>query len=117
MKMVHVTIQTAEFDEEVRFYREHVGLKIIRDMRSAGRNMVFLANNEGETNIEIIENKDAADSGSPDISIGFRIEDIEKKREEMSVCGYEPTPVVSPSPEVNFFFVKDPAGVNVQFIV
>ena len=43
MKIAHVTIQTDKFDEEVRFYEEQTELKVQRDMRPAGRNMVFLA--------------------------------------------------------------------------
>lgn len=61
MKMLHVTIQTLKFEEEMNFFLNHVGLKIERDMRPMGRNMVFLAN-------------------------------------------------------VKFFFLKDPAGVTIQFM-
>ncbi|MGN0704864.1 MAG: VOC family protein, partial [Lentihominibacter sp.] len=64
MKLVHVTIQTASFEDEIRFYQEHAGLKIVSDMRNAGRNMVFLSNEDNETSIEIIENKDAHNSGN-----------------------------------------------------
>ena len=42
MKMLHVTVQTARFEEEIAFYRDIVGLTIRRDARP-GRNMVFLS--------------------------------------------------------------------------
>ncbi|MDO4486505.1 MAG: VOC family protein [Bacillota bacterium] len=116
MKMVHVTVQTACFEEEIGFYQEHAGLKIVRDMRSAGRNMVFLANGDGETNIEIIENKEADNSGNPNLSVGFCTEDVDKKREKLIECGFDVTPIIAPAPDVKFFFVTDPAGVKVQFI-
>ena len=35
------------------------------------------------------------------------------KREELIAMGLEATPMISPNPQVRFFFVKDPAGVNV----
>ena len=41
---------------------------------------------------------------------------MEAKREEMIAAGFEVTPMITPMPNVKFFFVKDPAGVNVQFI-
>ncbi len=116
MKIAHVTIQTDKFDEEVRFYEEQTELKVQRDMRPASRNMVFLADAAGDTCIEIIENKDAADSGNPNFSIGFHTDDVAGKREALAAAGYDVTPMITPMPDVKFFFVKDPAGVTVQFI-
>ena len=116
MKLVHVTIQTASFEDEIRFYQEHAGLKIVRDMRNSGRNMVFLSNEDNETSIEIIENKDAHNSGNTYLSVGFSTENVENKREELIACGYTVTPIIKPAPDVEFFFTDDPAGVKVQFI-
>lgn len=116
MKMLHVTIRTEKFEEELKFYEEVVGLTVANDMRPMGRNMVFLSNGEGETQIEIIETPEAADAGNEFLSVGFLTEDVESKRKELVAAGYEATPMVSPAPQVKFFFVKDPAGVNVQFM-
>ena len=116
MKMLHVTIQTNRFDDEVNFYQEIIGLKMIRDMRPMGRNMVFLANAEGETAIEIIEAADASDAGNKYLSIGFKTDDVFAKREELTGKGIPATPMISPMPQVNFFFVTDPAGVRIQFM-
>ena len=115
MKMLHVTIQTKFFQEEMDFFLKHVGLKIDRDMRPFGRNMVFLNNGEGETCIEIIEN-DKEDAGNPNLSVGFLTENLEKKREELISDGFVPTPMITPAPNVKFFFVTDPAGVKIQFM-
>lgn len=116
MKMLHVTIQTNKFEEEIRFYREIVGLEITGDMRAHGRNLVFLSGGEGQTAIEIIENPDVENAGGAGLSIGFKTEDVDKKREELTAKGLEVGPIISPVPNVRFFFVKDPAGVTVQFI-
>ena len=116
MKMLHVTIRTSRFDEELAFYRDIAGLAVTRDMRPMGRQMVFLANAPGETEIEIIGTPGAGDAGNQYLSIGFRTDDVFQKREELAAKGLEPTPMVSPAPGVNFFFVKDPAGVTVQFM-
>jgi len=116
MKMLHVTIQTQKFEEEMNFFLNHVGLKIERDMRPMGRNMVFLANATGETEIEIIEKSEAENSGNENISIGFMTEDVEVKREELIADGYEVTQMISPMANVKFFFLKDPAGVTIQFM-
>lgn len=115
MKFLHVTVQTVKFEEEIEFYQKEAGLTIQRDMRPV-RDLVFLANAAGETCVEIIRNPEADNSGNRNLSIGFRVDDVEKKREEMIAAGYEATPIISPSPDVKFFFVDDPAGLSVQFI-
>ena len=40
-----------------------VGLKIVRDLREKGRGIVFLADSEGDTCIEIINTPDGDDAG------------------------------------------------------
>ena len=115
MKMLHVTIQTSKFEEEISFYEKYVGLTIQRDMRP-DKDLVFLAEAEGDTCVEVIRKLDGFDAGNPDLSIGFKCDNIYVKREELSAAGFEVSPVICPQPEVQFFFAKDPAGVNVQFI-
>ena len=115
MKMLHVTIQTNQFESEIEFYEKEVGLTIQRDMRPV-KDLAFLANGEGETCVEVLRNPDAEDAGNQNLSIGFKTEDAEKKREELIAAGYDVTPMISPMPDVKFFFVTDPAGVRVQFI-
>ena len=116
MKMLQVTIRTDKFAEELAFYREIVGLKIVRDLREKGRGIVFLADAEGDTCIEIIDTPDADDAGNKLLSIGFDSGDAEKMREKLMEAGMEVSPMESPVSYVRFFFVKDPAGVTVQFM-
>ena len=116
MKMRHVTINTSFFEEEIEFYRSVAELKVQREMHDPGRDIVFLANSEGEAEIEIIKTPEALCSGTEYISIGFHVEDVEKKREELAVKGFDPTPIRDVGGGTRFFFVKDPAGVRVQFI-
>lgn len=115
MKMVHVTIYTASMEESIKFYEEVVGLKVQMDMRQFGGNIVFLAENEGDTQVELIEDAEKAYKGSG-ISMGFRVEDVESKRDELVAMGIEATPMIMPNPHVKFFFVKDPNGLDIQFI-
>ncbi len=116
MKMLHVTIQTDQFEKEMEFYEKYVGLTLQADLRPKGKDLVFFGDNKEATRIEIIRNPDAANAGNDNLSIGFQTEDVEAKREEMIAAGFETTPMITPMPRVKFFFVKDPAGVNVQFM-
>jgi len=116
MKMLHITIQTSKFDSEIKFYEEYIGLFITKDLRPMGKNIVFLTDGEENTNIEIIEKSGADNSGNENLSIGFREDNLELKREELISAGFEVTPMICPMVDVRFFFVKDPAGVLVQLM-
>lgn len=116
MKMEHVTIQTNKFEEEIAFYEEFAGLEIRRDMRGGEMDIVFLGSDDEGTMVEIIKNEDVEEAGGAGISIGFACGGVEETRAKLQAAGYQVTPVIVPSPGVKFFFVKDPAGVTVQFI-
>ena len=116
MKMRHVTIHTAKLEESVKFYEGIAGLKIQAELRGKGpHDIVFLANDEGETCVELLEDPDGA-YGGDGLSIGFEAEDTAAYREELITKGMEVTPLISPNPQVTFFFTKDPNGVEIQFI-
>ena len=116
MKMMHVTIQTKNFEEEVQFYQEIIGLGIRREMNGMGRRIVFLGDDENGMTIEIIHRPDAKNSGNEFLSLGYKTEDVVKTRELLMEKGFEVSEMVSPMPQIRFFFAKDPAGVTIQFM-
>lgn len=116
MQMIHVTIQTDKFEEEISFYEKYIGLTIHTDMRPMGRNIVFLSNGNGETEVEIVEDFSATDAGNPNLSVGFKTDNLEEFRNVLVNDGFNPTEIIKPNPNVAFFFAKDPAGVTVQFM-
>lgn len=116
MKMVHVTIMTKCLEESVAFYQNCADLSIQMDMRENTEHpIVFLANEAGDTCIELLGNPDMAYSGNG-ISIGFATEDICMEHAKKEELGLKPGPVISPNPHTQFFFINDPNGVQIQFI-
>lgn len=116
MKMMHVTIMCSKFSEAIEFYKEIAGLEIVGEIRGKGPNdIVFLANQKGETCVELIDNPEAAYNGAG-ISMGFAVKDVEGYREELAGKGLAVTPMITPNPVTKFFFTNDPNGVQIQFI-
>ncbi|MDO4518519.1 MAG: VOC family protein, partial [Bacillota bacterium] len=76
---------------------------------------VFLNNGDGETNVELIEDLDN-EYMRQGISMGFQVSEVENYREELIAKGYKASPIIAPNPKTKFFFVKDPNGVDIQFI-
>lgn len=88
MKMMHITIQTKNFNEEIKFYQEVIGLTIQHEMNGMGRHIVFLGDNTGDMPIEIIDRPDAEISGNQFLSMGYKTEDVVKMRETLMEKGY-----------------------------
>lgn len=112
MYIAHITIHSAKKEESVAFFEKFCGLKI---QRVVGNGITFLADSEGATNIEIIPDPEhAADVNN--LSIGFVVENAADYRDQLIKEGLEVSPLVSPNPSVQFFFVKDPNEVQIQFV-
>lgn len=112
MKMQQVTIFVSNAEKSVEFYREITKLEIQVDMRAHG-GPVFLGDDMEATKIELIERPGATYEPTA-ISVGFAAEDVHAEYERLKELGYNPTDMVSPAPGVNFFFVKDPDGLDIQ---
>ena len=113
--ILHVTVHTKSLEDSIAFYEKYIGLKIAGDLRGHGAPIVFMAADKNdETKLELIEDKDAY-SGEG-ISIGFPTDDLEGKREHFISEGLEVTGIISPNPNVKFFFVTDPNGLKVQLM-
>jgi len=116
MKLEHITIRTDRFDDELAFMQDIAGLQVMREIKDEHIHIIFLSNREGEPCIELIDDSEADFSGNPYLSVGFLTEDAESLRSELIQMDYSVSAMESPSPTVRFFFVKDPAGVKIQFI-
>lgn len=118
MKYVWTTIYVKNLDASIKFYEDVVGLELGgRFPAGPGMEIGFLKSKGTDTQIELIQEE--AFEGrkeSPSISMGFLTENLEGKREELKAGGYEPTPIIKPNPQTQFFFLKDPDGIDVQFV-
>ncbi|MCL1804006.1 MAG: VOC family protein [Eubacteriaceae bacterium] len=115
MEFRHVTISVKDMQESLSFYKDIVGLEVVREFASGPSQIVFLAS--GGTQVELIYNaqRDSFSYGS-DISLGFASDSLDDTAEALKKAGFEPSEVSSPQPTVKFFFVSDPNGVRIQFI-
>ena len=116
MHIDHITIRTEKLEASIGFYEDTAGLKIVRDLRKIDAQIVFLADAEGDTRIELIEVPTGRGYCGNGISIGFHTNDAAGFREKLLKDGFQASEIVSPNPSVRFFFVSDPNGVPLQFV-
>src|SRR5665648_86811 len=117
MKFCWCTITVDNMDESLKFYQEIVGLNISRRFSAgAGVEICFLG--EGETKIELVCNPNHKVMGKAEgISLGFEFKSVDEMIKVIKEKGLEVhSGPFQPNPYIKFFHVKDPNGVNIQFV-
>ena len=117
MKFCWSTLIVNDMEESLKFYQEVVGLELDKRFKAGpGTEIAFLG--DGETKIELIcnENNKEVNVGQ-DISWGFEVDSVDKM---MALVKQKGVDILSgphqPNPHVNFFYVKDPNGLKIQFV-
>lgn len=115
MKIPHITINVKNMEESIKFYQEVAGISIQGDLREFGSPIVFLADDQESTKVELIENPQDSYQGTG-LSFGFACEDVDAEYARLESLGYKLSPMISPNPHVKFFFLNDPNGMKIQII-
>lgn len=117
MKFCWTTLSVNNMEESLKFYQEIVGLPVSKRYPAGpGVEICFLG--EGETKVELIYNRDRKAPGNVEgVTLGFEVESVDEMIKFIKEKGLEPAGgIFQPNPHIKFFFVKDPNGVNVQFV-
>jgi len=115
MKYVWTTIMVKDLEKSLEFYRDFIGLKVNRRFASGpNQEIVFLG--DGETEVELIENKQESFTAGNAISLGFAVESLDEtikllKEKSINIV----SEIIEPNPTIKFIYVLDPNGVKVQF--
>lgn len=117
MKLSWCTIHVKDMEKSLKFYREIVGLKE-KTRFKAGPEMEIVFLGEGETKIELIYDKSKKEVNiGEDISLGFKVDSLDKKMEFVKEKGIEiHSGPFQPNPNTRFFFILDPNGLKIQFV-
>ena len=104
MKLSWCTIHVKDMEESLKFYREIVGLKE-KTRFKAGPEMEIVFLGEGETKIELIYDKSKKEVNiGEDISLGFKVDSLDKKMEFVKEKGIEiHSGPFQPNPNTRFF--------------
>ena len=108
------TLMVKDIEKSIAFYETMTELKITRRFSDGPVELAFLANNEGETEIELV--------CSPQMQTfegkGFFICFLTDKLDEMHKLALEkelnPSDIRTPDEKSRYFYVYDPSGVSVQ---
>lgn len=117
MSFCWTTIQVRDMEKSLEFYQDLVGLRL-NERFSAGETMELAFLGDGQTQLELIADDEAEDiKYSENISLGFKVESLDEKIQEIKERGLEVhSGPFQPNPSIRFFFILDPNGLKVQFV-
>ncbi len=122
-KYVHSMIRVLDEARSVEFYDRCFGLKVAERLDFPDFTLVYLANGESETELELTVNKGRTEPyalGDGYGHIAFTIDDVDAEHARITDLGYAPRKLVdfAPGGEViaRFFFVADPDGYQIEVI-
>lgn len=119
MKFCWTTINVQDLEESIAFYMNIVGLTVQRRINPRpGTEIAFLSAEAGETEVELIcSEQNGIPRHGRDISLGFIVDSLDLKREELSKRGITDIEgPFSPNPTISFLYITDPDGVRIQFV-
>ncbi len=115
MKFHHISLRVKDFDKSMNFYQKLAGLKVIHQFESNGGKVAYLANEEGETEIELIALPEGQNFEGKGLFLCFAASDLEAVHKIAAEEGFNPSDIRNPEPTAKYFYVYDPDGLSVQF--
>lgn len=122
-KYIHSMIRVLDEVASVQFYDRCFGLKVAERLDFENFTLVYLANEESETELELTVNKGRTapyDLGDGYGHVAFSVDDVDALHAKLEAEGYAPRQLVdfAPGGEViaRFFFIADPDGYQIEVL-
>ena len=122
-KYIHSMIRVLDEARSVDFYDRCFGLKVAERLDFDSFTLIYLANGESETELELTVNKgrtEPYDLGDGYGHVAFSVDDVDATHARLISEGFEPRKLVdfAPGGEViaRFFFIKDPDGYEIEVL-
>ena len=117
MKLKWVTFYVRNMEESIKFYKEILEFRIVKEINLEDKIIIFLENN-CEVYLELIEKKNSVYqiSTNNNFSIGIEIDKLNLKIQELKDNGYHTKGPINPTPNEEFYFVNDPNGFVIQLL-
>ena len=122
-KYVHSMIRVLDEARSVDFYARCFGLKVAERLPFDSFTLVYLSNDESETELELTVNTgrtEPYDLGDGYGHVAFSVEDLDAVHARLETEGFAPRKLVdfAPGGEViaRFFFIADPDGYQIEVL-
>jgi len=122
MKLLHAMIRVKNIEKSLKFYQELFDLNLVNEMRLDDCSLYFLADQDGQTQIELTYNDETPEEGY-EIGTGFGhfafgVKSMDEFTLKMQNMGYNYLyePFKLPNHDLKIAFMKDPDGYEIELI-
>ena len=116
MKLNYITFMVRNIAASTAFYRELAGLTVVRRISPPAGEIAFLANEAGDTMLELIEFEGVETVQATGMVVSFLAEgELEALREKAVQLGHSPSEIIDAGPKPKHFRILDPDGIVVEF--
>lgn len=122
-KYIHSMIRVLDEARSVAFYQKALGLRVVERLDFESFTLIYLANDESQTELELTINKGRTqpyDLGDGYGHVAFSVEDVDALHARLEAEGMAPRKLVdfAPGGEViaRFFFIADPDGYQIEVL-
>ena len=113
----HFNFNVADLDKSIQFYKEAIGLSVVREKDSSDGSFKIVYLGDGRTgfNLELTwmrDRKEPYNLGDEEFHLAFKTDDYDafhKKHEEMGCICYE-------NPSMGIYFINDPDGYWIEIV-
>lgn len=122
MKFAHTMIRVKDADKSLKFYKEIMGLKQIKQMELKNATLYFLSDEKECCAIELTHNHEQPEEGYKHGSyfghLAFETDDIDKFTHKLKTTGtdYTRPPFLIKEEGPKIAFLEDPDGYQIEII-
>ena len=114
VKILWTTLHVNNLDRSIRFYRELVGLRLLRRFEAGDREIAFLGYGKADETLLELVSEQADVQFTESVSIGFEVESLDAMLPVLETKNIALTGGPFVGPGHAFLFVADPDGMTVQ---
>ena len=114
MKFHHISLRVRDFEKSLHFYTTLTELTVQHQFAANGGNVAYLANAEGETEVELIAMPNGQNFEGKGMFLCFATADLDAAHAVAVREGMNPSDIRQPEPTARYFYVYDPDGISVQ---
>jgi lactoylglutathione lyase len=118
MKFLHSMVRVKDLDESLKFYRDLLGLKLVRknDYPQGKFTLAYLATEEGEPEVELTHNWDSNEDYGNARNFGhlaFQVKNIYEMCQHLQDNGVT---ILRPPRDGYMAFIKSPDGISIELL-
>lgn len=115
MRIKHLTLNVTDLERSIEFYTSLTGCRVLRRLASGPATLAFLADEEGQTELELLSFPGRRFEGKGLFLCYDCPEDQLEERHAFAVeQGWGPSDIQDPGDGTRYFYVYDPDKMSVQ---